>query len=646
MLPQLVHAAERIPGWWRMRPLVVPPMAALHRRRLDKVTFVAVTGSAGKTTTSLLAAAVLTTAGRIQPPRQANRFEYVMAAVLATQPDDDFCVVEMGAGRSGWERSLATVRPRIGVVTAVGTDHLKVLHSIEAIAEEKAKLIACLPEDGTAVLNADDARVLAMADRFAGNIITFGRAEGAMLRVEHVRSAWPERLSFTAVHKDHAVEVSTRLSGTHWTSAVLAALAVGLAAGIPLDQAAKAIAAVEPHPSRMYPMVSDDGVTFIVDDWKAPLWIMQSAFDFMRAAEADRKIIAIGTISDYSGNAPRTYTRVARAALDVADHVLFVGPMATHGLRAKTPETADRLHAFATVKDAASFLHSLLRRGDLVLVKGTINADHLGRLAHHWLEPISCWRMDCGKNTRCAACSELRAEVTKAAGQAGPPPAAKAVAVPAGLPQCSASMEVVVGIGNPGERYQNTPHNIGFNVLDTLAARLGLSWSIHDDVALAHTTLNAKPLLLVKPQTYVNNTGKCLKGLSDALGFQAEDVILIQDDIHLPLGKLRSRARGSDGGHKGVRSMLVTFQTGDIRRLKIGVAPAEPPRSAVEYFVSPLPPEALAILEPAVEAAVDRLLLLVDGAGRAISGKSPGAGDRAPASPPPRPAAPQCRPGQ
>src|SRR3546814_18778635 len=91
----------------------------------------------------------------------------------------DLCSSDLlGAGRSGWERSLATVRPRIGVVTAVGTDHLKVLHSIEAIAEEKAKLIACLPKDGTAVLNADDARVLAMADRFTGNIITFGRAEG------------------------------------------------------------------------------------------------------------------------------------------------------------------------------------------------------------------------------------------------------------------------------------------------------------------------------------------------------------------------------------------------------------------------------------------------------------------------------------
>src|SRR3546814_4221680 len=93
-----------------------------------------------------------------------------MAVVVATPPGDDFRVIEFSAGGPGaLDRPLATVRPRIGVVTTIGTDHLKAFHSIEAIAEEKAKVIACLPEDGTAVLNADDPLVIAMADRFSGN---------------------------------------------------------------------------------------------------------------------------------------------------------------------------------------------------------------------------------------------------------------------------------------------------------------------------------------------------------------------------------------------------------------------------------------------------------------------------------------------
>src|SRR3546814_12883380 len=106
--------------------------------------------------------------------------------------------------------------------------------------------------------------------------------------------------------------------------------------------------------------------------------------------------MAIGTISDYGGTTASVYSRVARAALDVADHVLFVGPMATHALRAKTPETAERLHAFANVRDAANFLHPLLRRGDLVLVQGPINADPPARLVNHWLEPISYLLMGWG----------------------------------------------------------------------------------------------------------------------------------------------------------------------------------------------------------------------------------------------------------
>src|SRR3546814_14630972 len=96
-----------------------------------------------------------------------------MAAVIATKPSDDFCVIELGAERPGnFDSYLAAVQPRIGVVTAVGTDHLKAFHSVEAITEEKAKVIACLPENGTAVLQAEDTRGMAMADLLAGSLIT------------------------------------------------------------------------------------------------------------------------------------------------------------------------------------------------------------------------------------------------------------------------------------------------------------------------------------------------------------------------------------------------------------------------------------------------------------------------------------------
>src|SRR3546814_1455930 len=149
MLSPLLAAAERVPGWWRMRTLLLPGLAALHRRRLENVTFVGITGSAGKTTTTILATAVLATAGKIRPwAGTRNDSNHIMAVIVATHPGDDFRVIEFSAGGPGaLDRSLAPVRPQIGVVTSIGTDHLKAFHSTEAIAAAQAQLIACMPQD-------------------------------------------------------------------------------------------------------------------------------------------------------------------------------------------------------------------------------------------------------------------------------------------------------------------------------------------------------------------------------------------------------------------------------------------------------------------------------------------------------------------
>jgi UDP-N-acetylmuramyl pentapeptide synthase len=116
-----------------------------------------------------------------------------------------------------------------------------------------------------------------------------------------------------------------------------------------------------------------DGVTFIQDDVKAPLWSLGAAFDFLAEAEAPRKIAVIGTISDYPGSSARTYVRTARRALEVADEVIFAGPLAGSALKAD----AEALRAFPTASEAAEYLRSSLREGDLVLIKGSGEADGL-----------------------------------------------------------------------------------------------------------------------------------------------------------------------------------------------------------------------------------------------------------------------------
>src|SRR6185436_6155150 len=125
-----------------MRSLLLPHAAALNRKRLGAVTFVGITGSAGKTTARLMAMAVLSTAYKVRSTGTSNTFDSVMSAIFATKPSDDFCVVEFSAAPKGClDRSLATVQPKIGVVTSIGTDHLKAYHSVEAIAAQKSKVI-------------------------------------------------------------------------------------------------------------------------------------------------------------------------------------------------------------------------------------------------------------------------------------------------------------------------------------------------------------------------------------------------------------------------------------------------------------------------------------------------------------------------
>jgi UDP-N-acetylmuramyl pentapeptide synthase len=219
-----------------------------------------------------------------------------------------------------------------------------------------------------------------------------------------VRGAWPQRLSFVGTHEGESVPVTTQLVGKHWVTGALGALAAGVARGIPLADCARAVAAVEPMAGRMSPVELDDGVTFIRDDIKAPLWSFPLALEVLAEAEAERKIAVIGTISDYAGAVGRKYRRVAREALEVADQVCFVGNNAHLALKERSGPRGHALRAFATVKDAAEEINPGLRPGDLVLLKGSNRADHLVRILLARTSQVGCWRHACHRTVSCEVC--------------------------------------------------------------------------------------------------------------------------------------------------------------------------------------------------------------------------------------------------
>ena len=174
--------------------------AARHRRSVAGVTFVAVTGSAGKTTTKELVAAVLGSRHLgTKSPGTHNSAHWVSHTVLGARRGDGFCVQELGAtGPGSLDDAIALVRPRVAVITNVGGDHRSAFRTLEATATEKAKVVHAVPRAGLAVLNADDPRVLAMADSCRGRVLTYGLRPDAIVRAESVRSSWPDTSSPSA----------------------------------------------------------------------------------------------------------------------------------------------------------------------------------------------------------------------------------------------------------------------------------------------------------------------------------------------------------------------------------------------------------------------------------------------------------------
>jgi PTH1 family peptidyl-tRNA hydrolase len=489
---------------------------------------------------------------------------------------------------------------------------------MEAIAAEKSKLIAALPKHGTAILNADDAKVLAMQAQCVGHVLTYGLGPEAMVRAVNVRCRWPERLSFTVLYGDQSQFVQTQLCATHLVSCVLAALAVGVAMGIPLAIGAQAVERVQPYPGRMYPVSLPGGATVIRDDIKAPLWTIPSVLKFMEEAEAKRKIVVLGTISDLpltqSGKTRREYAEVARQALDVADYVFFVGPWASKALQAKQNPADDRLRAFSNVQAVTQFLNDFLQPEDLVLIKGSSHTDHLDKIV------LKLKKQDVGKTVVAKPqFSDARnlqhiPSVTSSTGHTiaqsnndNPLGASPQLLSAEGLNR----VQVLVGLGNPEKKYQDTPHNVGQKAIDKVLLLMAGEWTQEHDWMMARVEWRGNTIYLVKPKTAMNRIGPLLFPLVQRLGLTPSQVILVQDDLNLPLGTVRLRMKGSSGGHKGVGSIIDAFQTEMFRRLKIGVGQLPQNMTAPEYVLQPFALPAQSVIERACVEAADRLLELV-----------------------------------
>ncbi len=148
-------------------------------------------------------------------------------------------------------------------------------------------------------------------------------------------------------------------------------------------------------------------------------------------------------------------------------------------------------------------------------------------------------------------------------------------------------MFLVAGLGNPGGEYESTPHNMGFLVVDRLAARHGIRVTRPESQALAgQGTIAGKPVLLAKPQTYMNLSGVSVKPLMDKYEIPPAELILIYDELDLPWGTLRVKPKGSPAGHNGAKSVIAKLGTQEFPRVRLGVHPGHPLQSGADYLLS------------------------------------------------------------
>ena len=147
--------------------------------------------------------------------------------------------------------------------------------------------------------------------------------------------------------------------------------------------------------------------------------------------------------------------------------------------------------------------------------------------------------------------------------------------------------KLLVGLGNPGDKYFETRHNVGFMLVDQMAKSLNLTFS-HDKIFqadIASTFLNGEKVYFVKPTTFMNDSGKAVHALLTYYGLDVEDLLVIYDDLDMEVGKIRLRAKGSAGGHNGIKSIINHIETQTFNRIKIGIGRPKQGMSVVHHVL-------------------------------------------------------------
>ncbi len=335
---------------------------------------VAITGTVGKTTAKDMAAAVLASKYRVhKSPGNFNSREGLPLAVMSLTRDDEVSVLELAMDSPGEILELCTIaEPSVGVVLNIGLTHVSKLGSIEAIANEKLSLPRYLPATGTAVLNTDDPRIAAVVPELRCATITFGSDASEprpLLRVSNVRSRGLDGMCFTVTHATDPVEVESPLPGEHTIASVVAAMGAGIACGLTLRGAAKAVAA-SGIGGRARKLPGKNGSTLIDDRYNSSPASLAGALTLLGGLNG-RRIALIGRMAELGEHEEAEHRAIGRLAATNCDVLAAVGEPCRALVDEAKAAGHTAAHWFEDKDAAAAFVAGQLRKDDVVLLKAS-----------------------------------------------------------------------------------------------------------------------------------------------------------------------------------------------------------------------------------------------------------------------------------
>jgi UDP-N-acetylmuramoyl-tripeptide--D-alanyl-D-alanine ligase len=343
---------------------------------------VAITGNVGKTTTKEATAAALGPRYRVLRTIASYNNEIgVPLTFLGQEPSHEVAVIELGFYVPGEIADLSRlVRQRIGIVTTIPDIpvHFARTPDVEAIVRGKAELVEALPEDGVAVLNADDARVRGMAARTRARVVLYGESPDAAVRATAVRDLGLAGTSFTVETPAGSAAVQLPLPGRHLLTSALAALAAAIELGVPLDEAAVGLATLE-RPAHRMSVRQGPGWTVIDDSYNASPAAVHAALGVLRGVEG-RRLAVLGDMLELGTLSSGAHEDVGADAARSCDVLVAVGELARTIAGVAERAGLREVHRAADAGEALVRLRALLRPGDTVLIKGS-RALALDRLA-------------------------------------------------------------------------------------------------------------------------------------------------------------------------------------------------------------------------------------------------------------------------